>query len=271
MPEPTEVSPEQLINLIGRPDCPAIVDVSTNGDVDEDPFLIPTAFRHSHTDATGLADRLAGRASIIVCQRGRKLSQGIAAWLRSEGVSARYLRGGNYGWRAVSGAPRIPIATMNVQADGRSFWTAEHRPDLETLAVLWLIRRFVDRKARILFVNPSEVEGAAERLGAIALSHTTPSPLHGSKSAPLLKALAHFHLWSPSLDLVAQAVEYAARSNTPHGSETPGLQTLYIGLLRQHHEDQDLLDGMLPILDALYLWAGMPSDPTCAHQSSCTQ
>ena len=62
MAAPNEITPPQLLRLIGTPDAPVIVDVSIDPDFAADPFLIPGAIRHPHTDIPGLIARLNGRA-----------------------------------------------------------------------------------------------------------------------------------------------------------------------------------------------------------------
>lgn len=79
MPEPCDITPDTLLTLIGTPTCPVLVDVCTDPDFAEDPVLIPGAQRWPHTDLGGIADMTAGRTAVIACQKGLKLSQGVAA------------------------------------------------------------------------------------------------------------------------------------------------------------------------------------------------
>ncbi len=44
MPQPNQISPIQLMRLIGLADCPAIVDVRIPDDIARDPRLIPGSF-----------------------------------------------------------------------------------------------------------------------------------------------------------------------------------------------------------------------------------
>lgn len=157
MPASQMISPDDLLPLIGHPACPALVDVCIDEDVAADPFLIPGAFRHPFTEPERLLERLRGREAVVICQKGRKLSQGVAAWLRSEGVAARALEGGNLGWPGV----RVPLAAM----PERPVWVAGGA----LFASVWLIRRFVDRDARVLFVQPEETAAVADRFGAEGL------------------------------------------------------------------------------------------------------
>ena len=86
MPAPNEITVPQLLRLIGTPDCPALVDICIEPDHAEDPFLIPGSFRHRHTDVEGLKERLKGRHSVIICQKGIKLSQGLDDSTRCPGL-----------------------------------------------------------------------------------------------------------------------------------------------------------------------------------------
>ena len=73
-------------SLLGTPEAPRIVDVSHDDDVAADPVLIPGATRHPRNLIDRLSRRLDGARVVMVCQKDQKLSQGIASWLRSEGI-----------------------------------------------------------------------------------------------------------------------------------------------------------------------------------------
>ncbi|MEZ5825672.1 MAG: chromate resistance protein [Geminicoccaceae bacterium] len=98
--------------------------------------------------------------------RGLKISQGAAALLRCEGLQAEFLSTGFEGWREAA-LPLVPANSLPpADPSGRTIWVTRHRPKIDRVACPWLIRRFVDRNARFLFVAPGEVLGVAERFGA---------------------------------------------------------------------------------------------------------
>ena len=82
------ISTDKLARLIGTPKCPALVDVRLDEDFDADPRLIPGSLPRPHDQAPEWAREFAGRSVIVLCQKGLKLSQGAAAWLRHHGVPA---------------------------------------------------------------------------------------------------------------------------------------------------------------------------------------
>src|SRR6476646_2351526 len=105
------ISSEKLSRLIGRPDCPALIDVQTNEDFAADPRLIPGALRRPFETVSDWAGEFAGRSAVVVCQKGLKLSEGVAAWLRHSGIAADSLDGGALGW-AKAGLPMVPEARL---------------------------------------------------------------------------------------------------------------------------------------------------------------
>jgi rhodanese-related sulfurtransferase len=61
-----------------------------------DPRFIPCAIRRPHETAPPWAPEFAGRAAVVICERGQRSSEGAAAWLLHAGVtSAEVLVGGH--------------------------------------------------------------------------------------------------------------------------------------------------------------------------------
>ncbi|MEM7214588.1 MAG: rhodanese-like domain-containing protein [Pseudomonadota bacterium] len=118
----TQITVSQLDQLIGTPRCPVLIDICIDEDFKLDPYLIPGAFRHPHTEVTALSDMLDGKSVIIICQKGLKLSEGAAAILRAQGIAAKNLKGGDMAWRE-AGKPMIPAAQIPTH-DGeiRTLW-----------------------------------------------------------------------------------------------------------------------------------------------------
>lgn len=75
----TSISPDKLSRLIGRAGAPTLVDVRIDEDFSADPRLIPGAVRRSHLDVRKGASRLTGQSVVVVCQKGKKRSEGTAA------------------------------------------------------------------------------------------------------------------------------------------------------------------------------------------------
>ena len=163
----TTISADKLARLIGTANTPALIDVRTDEDFAADPRLIPGAVRRSHQQAADWGEEFSGRSAIVVCQRGLKLSEGTAAWLRHAGASAEALEDGFEGWKAAK-LPLVPASKLPARdAQGRTVWVTRARPKIDRIACPWLIRRFVDPNAVFLFVAPSEVVAVGERFDAV--------------------------------------------------------------------------------------------------------
>ena len=169
---PIQASSDQLVSIdalrrrIGAPDCPVPIDARTAEDFAADPRFIPGSVRRPGLDVRAWASEFTGKSTVVYCQRGLKISQGAAAYLRLAGAQAVALEGGFESWRE-AGLALVPEAAIGSRDDqGRTHWVTRARPKVDRIACPWLIRRFIDRDAVFLFVQASEVLAVAERFGA---------------------------------------------------------------------------------------------------------
>ncbi|WP_170570150.1 chromate resistance protein ChrB domain-containing protein [Ruegeria atlantica] len=255
MPAPNSITPKQLLRLIGTPQAPVSVDICLEADFETDPFLIPGSVRHSAEDINGIADRIGDRAAIIICQKGKKLSQGVVSWLRSTGCAAEYLEGGMYGWRDTPDAPRVPASAVPRRGDGRSVWVTRHRPKIDRIACPWLIRRFVDPDAQFLFVSPSEVEATASIFEGVPFDIPDTFWSHRQDRCTFDTMLDEFQLHTPALDRLATVVRAADTNRHDLAPEAAGLLAISVGLSRQYRDDHQNLEAGLHLYDAMYRWA----------------
>lgn len=257
-----EITPAQLLRLIGTPECPALVDVCIDDDFAADPYLIPGAFRHDFRDLPGLVARLNGRACVVACQKGRKLSQGVAAWLRGEGIAAQVLEGGMMAWRKGDAMPAVPAAALPDPVNGATLWVTRHRPKIDRIACPWLIRRFVDPAARFLFVAPSEVADVADRFGATPFDVEGVFFSHRGELCSFDTMVHEFGLETPALLALARVVRAADTNRHDLAPEAAGLLALSVGLSRQYRDDLAQLDAGMALYDAFYRWARDGQDET---------
>jgi len=255
MPAPNEITAPQLNRLIGTPDCPDIIDVCIDEDFADDPYLIPGSRRHPHTDFPGLIEKLTTQRAIIVCQKGLKLSQGVAAWLRSEGIQADYLQGGLYGWREAKDTLRIPAAALPRPVNGQTLWVTRHRPMIDRIACPWLIRRFVDRDARFLYVSPPDVAAVAEKFNATPFDVEGVFWSHRGDRCTFDTMLEEFKLNAPPLTRMADIIRAADTNRNEDHPAAAGLLAMSVGLSRQYRDDHAQLEAGIALYDALYRWA----------------
>ena len=266
MPSPTSIASDKLARLIGLPHGPAVIDVRTSEDFASDPRLIPGAIRASHADirewAQDATRRLAGRSAVIVCHQGRKLSEGVAAWLRHCGGAAETLSGGHVAW-AKAGLPLIAEAKLPPRdAQGRTLWVTRARPKIDRIACPWLIRRFVDPNAVFLFVAASEVSAVAERFGATPFDVEGVEWSHRGELCTFDVMIAEWGLRIDALSRLAAIVRGAGTGRLDLAPEAAGLLAASLGLSRMFSDDLAQLDAGLTLYDAFYRWARDATDET---------
>jgi rhodanese-related sulfurtransferase len=258
------VSADKLARLIGRPDCPALIDVRTEEVFAADPTLVPGAVRRPFQEVADWAPAFAGRSAVVICERGLELSHGAAAWLRHAGVAAESLDGGTMAW-AAAGLPRVPAAKLPPRdAQGRTVWVTRARPKVDRIACPWLIRRFVDPAAVFLFVAPSEVHGVADRFGATPFDMDDEALAwsHRGGRCTFDVMVEEFGLGTAALLHLATIVRGADTARPDLAPEAPGLLAVSLGLSRMYADDLAQLEAGMAVYDALYRWCRDATDET---------
>ena len=262
MPAPNAISFDKLARIIGTPRAPLLIDVRSEEDFAAAPRLLPGATRIDDQALAALAPQLAGQPSIAVCQAGHRRSQGAAAWLRAEGCPSEYLEGGFEAWRAAE-LPLIDPAKLPARdAQGRTIWVTRSRPKIDRIACPWLIRRFLDPRAIILFVAPAEVVGVAERYDASPFDIENVFWSHRRELCTFDVMLAEFGLNIPALDRLADIVRGADTARLDLAPEAAGLLAASLGLSRMYSDDLEQLEAGMPLYDAFYRWARDATDET---------
>jgi hypothetical protein len=191
----------------------------------------------------------------VLCQRGLKLSQGVAAWARHEGVEAETLEGGFEAWKATPGAPLLRADRLPPRdAAGRTLWVTRSRPKVDRVACPWLIRRFVDPAAVFLFVAPAEVLAVAERFGATPFDVEGVEWSHRGEFCTFDTMLREWGLETEPLSRLAAIVRGADTARFDLARQAAGLLAVSLGLSRMHRDDLAQLDAGMAVYDALYRW-----------------
>lgn len=254
MPAPNTITPDKLARLIGTPRGPSVLDVRTGEDFDAAPSLIPGARRRDALKVAEWAGAVGGPV-VVVCHKGLKLSHGVAAWLRHEGTPAEVLEGGFEAWRE-AGLPLVAEAKLPARdARGRTVWVTRGRPKIDRIACPWLIRRFVDPDAVILFVAPSEVTAVAERFGAAPFDVEGVFWSHRGERCSFDTMVEELGLGAPPLLRLADMVRGADTARLDLAPEAAGLLAISLGLSRMFADDLEQLEAGLLVYDALYRWA----------------
>jgi rhodanese-related sulfurtransferase len=172
MAKPYSLSVMDLFARVGTPQAPDIVDVCLDEDHALDPRVIPGSQRMSFQDAAKDARLGRARPCVIACQKGLKLSQGVAALLRAAGGSAMYLEGGMVAWAAAD-LPAWSTKSSSHIGDTECSWVVPEQLTPDVLLDAWTVSRFVDRAPRWLRVEEPQIALVADRFDAATLDVAT--------------------------------------------------------------------------------------------------
>jgi rhodanese-related sulfurtransferase len=262
MPSVTTITTSQLSRLIGLPHAPMLLDVRTDDDYRADPRLLPASVRRDYRAVEQWAPEHRGSSVVVVCQKGLKLSEGTAAWLRHAGFEAQTLEGGFEAWK---GARELLVRTDKLpprDAQGRTVWVTRARPKVDRIACPWLIRRFVDPGAVFLFVAPSEVTAVAERFKAAPFDIEGVFWSHRGETCTFDTMLEEFGLRSEPLQGLATIVRGADTARPDLAPQSAGLLAASLGFSRMYRDDLAQLEAAMALYDAFYRWCRDASEET---------
>ena len=135
-------------------------------------------------------------------------------------------------------------------------WVTRARPKTDRIACPWLIRRFIDPGAEILYVPPDQVLEVAATEGARSFDAPGAEFTHRDGLCTFEVLIEEFGLGSdPALARLA-AIVHAADVEADLESDPlgPGLLAIGIGGLDVEDDDHRLLDRGSFVYDALYAW-----------------
>lgn len=139
-------------------------------------------------------------------------------------------------------------------------WVTRARPKTDRIACPWLIRRFIDPDAQILFAPADQVLETAAREGGYSFDAKDATYTHRRTTDGELCTfevlIADHHLDSdPALLRLARIVHAADVSGQLHTDPLgPGLLAIGQGGLYVEDDDQRLLERGMFVYDALYAW-----------------
>jgi hypothetical protein len=136
-------------------------------------------------------------------------------------------------------------------------WVTREHPKTDRIACPWLIRRFIDTAAEIVYVPAADVLTYAEREGAMSFDAKGARFTHRDGLCSFEVLIDEHDLGNdPALALMARVVHGADvsedRDATP---QSAGLLAIADGFALLDVDDQRQLELELPVYDALYAWA----------------
>jgi hypothetical protein len=135
-------------------------------------------------------------------------------------------------------------------------WITRARPKTDRIACPWLIAKFIDPAAEILYVHAGQVLDAAAREDAISFDAPGARYTHRGAKCTFEVLIDEYGLGGdPALIRLARIV-HAADIAEDLGSDPagPGLLAIGVGGLDVEADDHRLLEKGRFVYDALYAW-----------------
>ena len=127
---------------------------------------------------------------------------------------------------------------------------------VDRIACPWLIRRFIDKDAEFLYVDPADVARVARETGAIPYDVDGAELGHVDGRCSFESILLKYGLDDPALARMAKIVHAAdVEADIDTSPEGAGLKALAMGFRRIYGErDAEKLEAQMAMYDALYEW-----------------
>ena len=134
-------------------------------------------------------------------------------------------------------------------------WITREHPKIDRIACPWLIRRFVDKDAEIIYVPFADVVPKSKQLNAVAFDIPEVEYTHYGDQCTFDYIVRKHKLNDPALKVIATIVRGADTDRHDIASQASGLWAISAGLAYNIQDDQQLLEKGMLLYDGLYSWA----------------
>jgi AraC-like DNA-binding protein len=134
-------------------------------------------------------------------------------------------------------------------------WITRERPKIDRLACPWLIKRFIDSTAEIIYVPFEQVKSKAKELDATPFDIPDVEFTHYGDECTFDYFIKKYRLKDPALLTLAPIVRGADTDRHDLATQSSGLWSISAGLSHNVKNDYELLEMAMPIYDGLYAWA----------------
>ncbi|WP_207434269.1 chromate resistance protein ChrB domain-containing protein [Sabulibacter ruber] len=134
-------------------------------------------------------------------------------------------------------------------------WITRERPKIDRLACPWLIRRFIDASAEIIYVPENQVLDKAKELDAVPFDIPGVEYSHYQDRCTFDYFLEKYNLTDPALQTMAVIVRGADTDDHSLAAQSAGLWAISHGMSFNISDDHELLEKAMVLYDGLYSWA----------------
>ncbi len=134
-------------------------------------------------------------------------------------------------------------------------WVTREHPRTDRIACPWLIRKFIDPEAEIVYAPRDDVLSYADHNGAISFDAPGARYTHRDGLCSFEVLVDEYGIVDDAVSLMARVIHGADvaedRDATP---QSPGLLAIADGFAALEIGDDEQLRLELPVYDALYAW-----------------
>ncbi|MBF0611869.1 MAG: chromate resistance protein [Magnetococcales bacterium] len=136
-------------------------------------------------------------------------------------------------------------------------WVTRSHVHVDRVACPWLIRRFLDSQAELIFVPKSRVLETAQREGAISYDSPGAAYDHDGDLCTFDVLIREWGLTDAPLLRMAKIVNGADTRRYDQDPIARGLEALAVGYALRFPDDQKNLEMQFQLYDALYAWCSL--------------
>ena len=133
-------------------------------------------------------------------------------------------------------------------------WVTRERPKTDRIACPWLIKKFIDTDAEIIYAPREQVLETAKREGATSFDATDAKYGHSEGKCTFEVLVQEYKLTDPALLALAEIIHGADVSDDRTTPQSDGLRAIGEGFLHIMEDDHENLRIQSYIYDALYEW-----------------
>jgi hypothetical protein len=134
-------------------------------------------------------------------------------------------------------------------------WITREHPKIDRIACPWLIKRFIDPDAEIIYVPFEQVIAQATVLNAVPFDLPGVEYSHYEDHCTFDYFIKKHHLKDVALDRMAAIIRGADTDRHDFAPQASGLSAIFLGLSQNIKDDYELLELGMKVYDGLYTWA----------------
>lgn len=156
-----------------------------------------------------------------------------------------------------AGGDRMAAPSLDRRAYQHRVWVTRRRPGIDRMSSAWVIRRFIDPKARFVFA-----ERASDRDDAIPYDMFQGDFRHRDGRCTFEELAYRFRISDPGVARIGEIVHDVDLKDQRYGRvEGPVVNGLVEGLRAAHDDDATLLERGIELFETLYRGSGLAAAP----------